>query len=332
MLAASYFDGRSTRVHPVTLSVDGDDLCILGEQIELRIPFRQVRVDEKLGSAPRRLRLPDGSFCEVHDLDSLESLLAATSHQEGRVDRLQRRLSWVLAATMILLAVLAAGYRFVLPWAAARAARQAPPALAHTLSVHALRTLDHSRLLQSSELDAARRQRLAAGLRALRLPQDGTRYELLFRRSAELKANAFTLPDGTIVVLDELIDALDDEEVLAVLAHELGHAHYHHGLQLLLQSTVVGAFWSFYVGDISQLLAIAPTALVQARYSRKLEQQADDYAAAVLSASGRSPALLADALEKLVALHPGSSEHGYLSSHPATAERMQHLRSLAAKR
>ena len=132
-------------------------------------------------------------------------------------------------------------------------------------------------------------------------------------------------------MLDELITSIgDDQQILAVFAHELGHAHGRHGLQLLLQSSAVGAFWTIYVGDISNLLAAAPAAVVQARYSQDLEQQADDYGAALLEHNGMSPALLADALKKLAESHSGSSKGGYLSSHPSTDKRMRHLRLLAA--
>jgi predicted Zn-dependent protease len=87
---------------------------------------------------------------------------------------------------------------------------------------------------------------------------------------------------------------------------------------------------TIYVGDISTLLAAAPTAMVQARYSQDLERQADDYGAALLAHNGLSPALLAEALKKLAASHAGASTGGYLSSHPSTDERMRHLLLLAA--
>jgi Zn-dependent protease with chaperone function len=139
------------------------------------------------------------------------------------------------------------------------------------------------------------------------------------------------LPDGTIVVLDDLITAIhDDPQTLAVLAHELGHAHGHHGMQLLLQSSAIGAFLTLYIGDISNLLAAAPAAVLQARYSQNLEQDADDYGAALLENNGMSPGLLADALEKIAASHPESSKEGYLSSHPSTEARLRHFRQLGA--
>jgi Zn-dependent protease with chaperone function len=329
VVSASYFDGRSTRVRTVGLSMTGDDLSVTGEDIDLRIPFAQVSVDERLGRAPRRLRFPDGAFCEVRDLEALDALLSSTGHRDGRVDRMQRHLKSVLLAVVACILLTVVGYKVGLPWAAERGARHLPPAVGRALSVQALNALD-GRFLLPSKIPAERRQALAAKFHALVLPEGGTpKSGLLFRRSPQLGANAFTLPDGTIIMLDDLVTSInDDRQIIAVLGHELGHAHGYHGLQLLLRSSVVGAFLTLYIGDISQLLAAAPAAVVQARYSQELEREADDYGATLLSRNGMSPGLLADVLQTLVKAHPGSHE-GYLSSHPSTQERIRHLRSLA---
>jgi hypothetical protein len=331
VLSANYFDGRSTRVRVVNLSVVGEDLVIAGEDVNVRVPFARVKVDERLGRAPRRLRLEDGTFCEVRDLDALDALLAATAHRDGWVDRMQRRVQFVLLALVACVALAAAGYKWALPWAAAKGAHHLPPAIGRTLSVQTLEILDGS-ILFPSKISPERRQALSTQFHALRLPEGGTPVsELLFRSSPQLGANAFTLPDGTIIVLDDLVTLIDDDpQTLAVFAHELGHAHGRHGLQLLLQSSVVGAFWTLYVGDISGLLAAAPTAVLQAKYSQGLEREADDYGAALLMHNGMSPALLAAALKKLTESHPGSSKGGYLSTHPSTEERLRHLGMLAA--
>jgi Zn-dependent protease with chaperone function len=328
MLHANYFDGRSTRLCPVDLSVIGADLIITGESVDIRVPLDQVRVDERLGRAPRRLRFPDGSFCEVRDLEGLDALLSSTPHRDGRVDRLQRHVQFVLFSCVACVALAAAAYAWGLPWAAAKGARLLPPAIGKTLSTQTLQILDGG-ILMPSKIAEERRQALSAQFHALRLREGGTPdSSLLFRDSPQLGANAFTLPDGTIVLLDDLITSIgDDQQILAVLAHELGHVHGRDSLQLLLQSSAVGAFWTFYVGDISHLLAAAPAAAVQARYSQELERQADDYAAALLLHNGLPPALLAEALKKLADRHPGASKAEFLSSHPATDERMRHLRA-----
>ena len=253
-----------------------------------------------------------------------------TAHRDGRVDRMQRQFRIVLPALIACVAVGVAAYQWGLPWAAAVGAHHLPPAVAKTLSVQTLQILD-GRILLPSRTSEPRRQVLSAKFHALSLPEGGAADSvLLFRGSPGLGANAFTLPDGTIIVLDDLIAALgDDRQILAVLAHELGHAHGRHGLQLLIQSSAAGAFLAFYLGDVSQLLAAAPTALVQAKYSQDLERQADDYAARVLLQNGLSPTLLADALNTLMKSHPGPSG-GYLSTHPSTDERMRRLRRLGS--
>jgi Zn-dependent protease with chaperone function len=131
-------------------------------------------------------------------------------------------------------------------------------------------------------------------------------------------------------MLDGLVNLMqDDQQVMAVTAHELGHAHGRHGLQQLLRSTAIGAFWSLYVGDISQLLAAAPTAIMEARYTQDLEQEADDYGAALLLKNGSSPELLAEVLTELTKAHPGAGKGGYLASHPPSEQRIQRMHVLA---
>lgn len=330
MLQARYCDGRSTRIRAVTLSMVGEHLAIVGEDTDLRVPFVDVVVDERLGRAPRRLRLKDGAFCELRDLDGLATLLSSTAHRDGWVDRMQRHLAVVLLSVIACVVLAAVTYQWALPWAVAKGADHLPPAMGKALSERTLKLLD-GRILSPSRIAQEHRQRLSAEFQALRL-LDGSRpaSPLLFRGSDQLRANAFTLPDGTIIVLDDLITSInDDQQTLAVLAHELGHVHGHHGLRLMLRGAAVAAFVTFYVGGSSNVLATASAAVVQAKYSQSLERQADDYGMAVLLHNGMSPALLADALEKLAANRPDLTG-GYLASHPPTAERIRHLRMLAA--
>jgi Zn-dependent protease with chaperone function len=330
MLRAHYFDGRSTQVRTVDLSVVDGELIVAGDGVERRVPFADVAIDERLGRAARRLRLPDAAFCEVHDLDGLDALLSTTTHHDGWVDRIQRQSRFVLLALIGSIVVIGAAYRWGLPWLAAKGAGALPPAVGRTLSAETLKILD-GRILLPSQLPMSRQQTLTAKFRALRLPGGkSSDVGLLFRASPQLGANAFTLPDGTIIVLDDLVTTIeDDRQIMAVFAHELGHVHGKHGLQLLLRSSIIGAFWAFYVGDVSNLLAAAPAAVMQARYSQDLEREADDYGAMLLLHNGMSPGLLADALDKLVRAHPQGANGGYLSSHPSTDARMRHLRSFS---
>ena len=330
MLQAQYFDGRSTRVRTVNLSTAGRDLVIAGDDFQRKVPLASVTFDEQLGSAPRRVRFADESFCEVRDIDGLSSLMTAAGLRDGWVDRMQRHLHVVLLSVVACVMLMAAAYLWGLPWAAAVAARRLPPAISRELSVQALKALDGG-LLLPSRLDPRRQAALRTQFHALRLPSNGrVPWILQFRRSPTLGANAFTLPDGTIVLLDDLVTQLaDDQQTLAVLAHEAGHAQEHHGMQMLLRGSAVGAFLVFYLGDFSQLLAAAPAALVQARFSQSLEWQADEFGSAVLEANSMSPTLLVEALQRLSKAHPETSGAAFLMSHPPTDERMRRLQQLA---
>lgn len=331
MLPAFFYDGRGSRLHPVGLLVVGDELTVTGDNLQLRFPVRRIRVTERLGSGPRRIEFPDGSYCEVRDLERLDELLAMTDHRDGLVDRLQRHWRIALLATLSFIAVMVSAYLWGLPVAAAFTARHLPDSVGQQLAVQTLKALDGG-FFKPSQLPEERRKQIQAEFRALRCPyRDCPSSMLEFRVSEALGANALTLPDGTIVLLDGLVKAMDnDPQILAVLAHEMGHAGARHPLQLLLQGSAVAAFWGLYIGDVSGMLATTPTILIQARYSRNLEQDADDFAARLLKANGLSPSLLAEALEKLAARHHDTKVGSYLSSHPATDERIRRLRQQAA--
>jgi Zn-dependent protease with chaperone function len=157
------------------------------------------------------------------------------------------------------------------------------------------------------------------------------RIRVEFRSAEGLGANAMALPSGAIFVTDQLVALTTDDDVLAaVVAHEIGHVSHRHGLRQIIQSTAVGVFVTWFLGDLSALGAAAPTALLEAKYSRDLEREADAYAVAVLRASGIDPARLAEALELIEKSHGVAGDGGvlaYISTHPSTEERKAWLRA-----
>jgi len=212
-----------------------------------------------------------------------------------------------------------------------------PGAVLQKMGASTLDSLDRF-ALKPSRLGLARQQELSEAYARLKTPADAQlKYRIVFRSSPEMGANAFALPDGNIVLLDELVDLTnDDNEILAVLAHERGHIERRHAMRMVLQSSVVGLVLAWYVGDVSGLLATAPAIIMQAKYSRDMEREADEYAERTLQANGLSPCLLSSMLEKLEASQlaktkgkSSATDAGkqnevmeYLSSHPATQERI----------
>jgi Zn-dependent protease with chaperone function len=222
-----------------------------------------------------------------------------------------------------------------LPAVAAAAADRVPAGVAATLGELTLRSLD-AVTFQATALPAARQAEIVSRFSRLRFPAGATAgsYEIVFRRSESIGANAMALPSGTIVVTDGLVELSGHvDEIVAVLAHEAGHVQHRHGLRLLFQSAVARAGISMLLGDISAVAATASTVLLEAKYSRDLERDADTYAVRLLDENGIPREHFARMLERLeeAARSRGAGASGgpgtsYLSSHPVTQERLESLR------
>jgi STE24 endopeptidase len=159
-----------------------------------------------------------------------------------------------------------------------------------------------------------------------------------------------------IVFFDTLLNTLNEDQIEAVLAHELGHFRRKHvvknmfvmaGLSLLglaLLGWASAESW-FYQGlgvtTESNAMALALFMLVvpvlmfflhplMTAMSRKYEYEADDYAAAVSSADDLIAALVALYKENASTLTPDPLVSAVYDSHPPAAMRIAHLQSNTA--
>ena len=336
MLAARYFDGKTAAAQAVSLTLEAQELVLHGAEFELRRPLHEVHISERMGNTPRLLTFAGGGHCEVTDHAALDALRASLGTRQSWLDNMQHSLAWALLASVLIVLSLLAAYRYLLPRGAEAIAMRVPGAVLQKMGSSTLGTLDRF-MLQPSRLDAARQQELSDAYARLKPLSDAQlQYRIVFRSSPGMGANAFALPDGAIVMLDELVALTrDDNEIIAVLAHERGHIERRHAMRMVLQSSIVGLVMTWYMGDVSSLLATVPAVVVQASYSRDMEREADEYAERTLQLNAMSPCLLATILGKLEAAHqqlnkPHQSARSgeqktevldYLSSHPVTQER-----------
>ncbi len=327
---AVFFDGHSARQHAVRLSFRDDRLHMSGATAQREAALAELRISEPLGAAPRLITFADGAFCEVRDHATLARLLAASGHRDRRHVRWQFDGRMVVAACVAFVVLALAGYFYGLPLGARLVAPAVPASAVKLISEQTLEFID-DHLMKPSKLPPEEVEPLIRRFAAMRAPRgEVIAHRVLFRDGGKaVGANAFALPDGTLVVTDQLFKlAASQDEVIAVLAHELGHTAERHGMRMVLQGSAVGMFLTFYIGDVSTLLAAAPAALLQARYSRGMENEADAYGAEMLRENGLSPVLLASMLERLEKSHrrEGDQVPDYLSSHPDTAARIRALR------
>ena len=158
----------------------------------------------------------------------------------------------------------------------------------------------------------------------------------------ENTVNAFASGDGSVRVYSGLMDIMDDDELFAVIGHELGH---------LINKDVRDAYRTAYlvvaarygISSFSErasaismgFLGDLGDELANNAYSRRQETQADEKAYQFCIDNGVDPFAMYRALNVLMEVGDDNEEHTVLSnmfsSHPDTVKRAQHIKELAEK-
>lgn len=326
MIDAQYFDGRSARAHAVRVGVLGEQLVVAepGGMVLRRQLLARLVVQETQGQAPRRIDLGGGAALEVADHAGLAALLAPAGIRPSPVARALRSWRVAVLATLALLALAGTLFAWGLPWAARIATDALPASIDREFGARLWASLDGD-MFKPSRVPEARQARIRERLQALAPAEAVPGGWTLHFRGGDLGANALAIPGGHVVVTDALIEAAgdDDEAILGVLAHELGHVAHRHALRQLVQGAAVATLVAVWAGDATTLLATVPTTLVTRKFARDLERDADEAALALLARGGLSPLPMADLLERL---DRGGGAPTLLSTHPMTEERVRRLR------
>jgi Zn-dependent protease with chaperone function len=357
-LTGHYFDGVQARAQQSDLSVDTNGIVTLSPVSQAACHVRELVISPRLGNTPRQLRFANGALFETKQNDLVDALLAqfpvvtdTPDHDrlQAWVDTVERN-AWVVSASVVALVLMVVWFAvYGAPLLARVIAFRLPPEVTTYIGRDGLQWLDKS-FLKPTELDAAHQQKLQ-NLFVDLLPDDreGLHYQLIFRGGKRIGPNAFALPDATILMTDELVKLSDnDGQIAVVLLHEIGHVKNRHLLRQIIQQTGLAALLVTITGDIhgaSSMVLALPGVLMQAQYSQAMEWEADTYALEHLQQHSLSPLLFAQIMRRLEAWHPDNlaekqappthpdadqqdenaeaSVWQYLSSHPATAERIR---------
>jgi Zn-dependent protease with chaperone function/tetratricopeptide (TPR) repeat protein len=325
VLRADYFDGKRALRHEVSVMFSGGRLKLVGRDVSAEFNARKVRVAPRIANTPRWIYLPGGGACAIADNDAVDRF--ARERPFARLlHRLESRPAFAAVAVALVVSALWLLIERGVPQAAEYIAGQIPRGAETVLGEQTLSGLEQH-WLQPSKLPTGRQAALRA--KFLRMAQAGGETappRLEFRASPVIGPNAFALPAGIIVATDELVRlARNDEQVLAVLAHELGHVRYRHTMRQLLQGSATALIIAGVTGDIASttsLAASAPVVLLQTKYSRDHEREADRFAIDLLQRTGIGPRHFAAILKRFEAK---KGKRGglptFLSSHPPSAER-----------
>jgi predicted Zn-dependent protease len=335
-----WYNGQSSRGEQVTLRLSAAGHLQVenaGEMVELEI--NKLSISTRLGKTPRNIQIPSQGHIQCDDSELLDSWFPKTSVIEKWVDWIERRRSAALTAAAITVAGVVLFYFYGIPYAALKVAPMISPKIEAMMSEQVMNVLEMSSVDESS-LPKERQAELQAKFKALIKGLDReSEMKLLLRDAPGIGPNAFALPDGTIVVTDDLVKlAKNDEQIVSVMAHEAGHHEHRHGIRQTLESAGILVIAAAVFGDVSgsSLTVSMPMVLLQNGYSRGHELEADDFAFELLIKRGQSPQAFAD-MFKLMQKELGDVDDGddkvanYLSTHPASLERIRRAEEAAKK-
>lgn len=329
MVHGHYFDARHTHLVEATLSATagGQWRFEMGGAVQEYDPA-EVKVSHRVGNIPRRLHLPDGAEFETRDNDGIDALLHMPGARRGGgfVHALERRWPVALAALVAVGLVSFAMLTWGLPVLAQWAAHRVPPAADEAIGAQVLQILDRA-MLEPTQLPGARRAHLQQVFRGMTQDLgDGHRYRLELRDTA-MGANALALPSGIILLTDDLVSmAENDEELMAVIAHEIGHVRGRHSLRLMIQNAGVSALALVLLGDVGTVTSVVASAgplMMQMRYSRDIEREADAFSRQWLEGQGIDARHFDRILCRMVGADEGQEPPLFFASHPPSGERVR---------
>jgi Zn-dependent protease with chaperone function len=336
----TWFDGRSPAGQPVTIFLEQGRLHVNGLDVGRHYSLSEVRWPEKMHYGRRMCDLPDGSSLQHAESAQWDAWFERQGFQPSWV--VVSTLSWrrVVASVLCIVMITVVVWQWGIPAASKWVAPQIPEPLQQRIGSQALDQmrgmwLQPSRIAQSEQTQWRERfeqmVKKAQTHDAFAMPP---KWQLHFYKAPVLRANAFALPGGVLVLTDDMVELLQDQPdvLMGVLAHELGHVEHHHGMQMVLKTSLMSALVGAVIGDAGSFLTTIPLVLASQGYSRDAEREADEAAALFLSRNGIHPRVMAVMFERLRMLGKDKTKdtsttvHDILpiglASHPSDAQRI----------
>ncbi len=337
------FDGQSSRSEAVGIHFFSDGRIILEQDGREHVTLQRedYRYDPPLSSAPYRFYFQEDCMIEVPYSKELSQFIMKKERLSTRfLHASETRPSVLFALVPLSLIFLIALYLYAIPIGTSLVTKLTPYSVQEIIGSQALSLLDRV-WLSSSALDDDKKIEVTTMIRATAAEIGYSQpIDIQFRKLKGIP-NAFALLPETIILTDTIVELLTLDELRAVVAHEIGHLHYNHGLERIVRGSIVATTsLLLFGGDVETINSLA-LGLVETGYSREQEAEADLFAAEHLHLLGLKAALLGHALDKLekriIRFSDTNEREGgsaqwklseYLSSHPLTKNRILRMQEL----
>lgn len=308
----------ATQVDFLSLRMEGDIISCELQKVSISVP---------VGQLPIRFRFPNGWVFVVERSPQMSSWLR-DNRRLSLIDKAESNVvAWVLGAIFCIGFVLGS-YVYVLPWASYKIAESVPDYAAIALGDKILQSFDQH--WEPSSLPHSEQERIQNRVTQYTTKLEPLPYQIdVVFRSSDMGANAFALPGGKIVILDEMIElAESDQQLDSIILHELGHVHNRHMLKKLVHSSVLSVGVSLLTGESSGVvdnLAGIGVFFLSNGHTREAEVEADEYAKQGMRIIHGSSEPMAEMFERF-SEQERIDMPVWLSSHPDFKQRIEAAR------
>ncbi len=200
------------------------------------------------------------------------------------------------------------------------------------LSAESVAYMDSTNKVLTSGAYAERLARLTKDIQV-----DGLQLNFKVYETEEI--NAFACGDGSIRVYSGLMDVMDDDQLIAIIGHEIGHV-VHKDTKAAMKRAYMSSAARDAVGSVGGLVQTLSSSVlgdiaenfVSAQYSQKQEFNADAYGFSFAVNNNHDKYSMYRALNKLTDMNGGSTMskvQKWFSSHPDSGERASRVKAMA---
>jgi len=332
----SYYDGQSLVPQHVTITVEPVSLNLYFADGTTKIwPYQELRQTQGRYSG-EEVRFERGSgIGETLVVPSANMLLAI--HEYGgshaghfhHPDRRRTRVYWTAFAALASLPIIYGIFTWGIPWLARPITAAIPLSWEIQLGQFIQQEVTTGKpVCNNPKLIHAVESIVTALTDALDAPP--YRFQVTVVDSPVV--NAMAAPGGYVLVFRGLLqDTASPEEFAGVLAHEIQHVLLRHTMHLIVRHVSMAFIIAALSGDASGMVSYALQAaqtLQTLSYSRDAEDQADEQGFQLLQQAGINPEGMLTFFAKLGNEQPADGVLRYISTHPATQDRLAHLKTL----
>lgn len=169
----------------------------------------------------------------------------------------------------------------------------------------------------------------------------GEGYTLNYKVYKLNEVNAFATADGSVRVYSGLMDIMDDNELLAVIGHEIGHVANHDSRDAVKAAYKKEALIDAAASQSNSIatvtdsqLAKLGSAMIDSKHSRTQESEADEFSYNFMKKNGYDVNAVSSAFSILAKMSEGTEAsflEKMMSSHPDPKERAELAKQRAEK-